>query len=96
MRKRVFRIRTTVDHEPKPLVVLTYNLQDIQPWKQATACYQTAIYEADTAGLATTTLVAGPFAYPSEEMARQGHANRVAALRTADQRAAATTLPAAI
>lgn len=96
MRKRAFRIRTNVEHGPKPLVVLTYNLQDVQPWKQTTACYQTAIYEADGAGLATTTLVAGPFLYPSEEQARQGHAARVAALRTADQRAATTTLPAAM
>lgn len=96
MRKRAFRIRTNVEQEPTPLVVLTYNLQDVQPWKQTTACYQTAIYEADVAGLATTTLVAGPFIYPSEEQARRGHAARVAALRTPDQRAATTTLPAAM
>lgn len=96
MHKRVFRIRTAIEHGPKPLVVLTYNLQDVQPWKQATACYQTAVYEADAAGLATTTLVAGPFVYPSEEQARQGHAARVAALRATSQRAAMTTLPAAM
>ncbi|MGI8916872.1 MAG: hypothetical protein ACR2JY_24385 [Chloroflexota bacterium] len=96
MRKRIFRLRTAVDEGRRPLVVLTYNLQDVQPWKQACACYQTAVYEADPTGLALITLVEGPVVYPSEELARQGHAATVAQLRGQSQRTARTILPAAM
>ncbi len=98
MRKRPFRLRTAIEAERgrQTVVVLTYNLQDVQPWKQATPRYQTAVYEADASGLATTTLVDGPFDYPSEGQARQGHAATVAAWRTQGQRTAMTTLPAAV
>ena len=85
MRKGTFRLRTSIDHYQPPLVVLTYNLQDVQPWKQATPWYQTAVYEVDASGLVTNTLLAGPFEYRSEEEARRGHAARVAELRAKEQ-----------
>jgi|SRR6185437_132667 len=81
MRKRVFRLRTVLEGEAQPLVVLTYNLQDVQPWKQPTPRFQTAVYAADGAGLATTTLVVGPVEHASEDLARQGHAAIIAGLR---------------
>lgn len=81
MGKRAFRLRTVLESEARPLVVLTYNLQDVQPWKQRTPRFQTTVYEADAAGLATTTLVAGPIEHATEGLARQGHTNIVADLR---------------
>lgn len=81
MRKRAFRLRTVLESEARPLVVLTYNLQDVQPWKQRTPRFQTAVYEADAAGLATTTLVAGPLEHATEAQARQVHAAVVADVR---------------
>ena len=96
MRKRVFRLRTSIERGRQLLVVLTYNLQDVQPWKQVSPCYQTAVYEADRSGLITATMVEGPIQYPSEEQARQGHTATVVALRARDQRTATTNLPAAI
>lgn len=85
MRKRAFRLRTFIESGSRPVVVLTYNLQDVQPWKQQTPCYQTAVYQADAAGLALTALVEGPVEYRTEEQSRQGHAALVARFR---QRAA--------
>ena len=96
MRKRIFRLRTAIDHSQPPLVVLTYNLQDVQPWKQATPCYQTSVYAVDSSGLVTATVVAGPFEYRSEEEARLGDAALVAERRAGDRRSAMTTLPAAM
>ena len=81
MRKRALRLRTVVDAAPRPLVVLTYNLQDIQPWKQTTPRYQTAVYLADDSGMATNTPARPPVDYPNEEQAKQGHQSAVAALR---------------
>lgn len=94
MRKRVFRLRTVLEGEAQPLVVLTYNLQDVQPWKQRTPRYQSAVYEADAAGLATTTVVAGPVEHDSEALARQGHAAIVAGLRKGQLPAAPPALAA--
>jgi hypothetical protein len=94
MRKRAFRLRTVLEGEARPLVVLTYNLQDVQPWKQRTPRFQTAVYEADAAGLATTTLVAGPIEHGSEEQARQGHAAIVAGIRKGQLPAAPADLAA--
>lgn len=96
MRKRVFRLRTSIEHGRRFLVVLTCNLQDVQPWKQITPCYQTAVYDADPSGLITTTMVEGPFQYPSEDQARQGHVATVAKLREQDRLGTMATLPAAI
>ncbi len=65
--------------------MLTYNLQDLEPWKQTSPCYQTAVYEADAAGLVPTTLMVAPVRYGSEDEARQGHAATVANLRARGQ-----------
>jgi hypothetical protein len=81
MRKRSFRLRTVIENGNRPVVVLTYNLQDVQPWKQAMPCYQSAVYEADAAGLATNALLEGPIEHRSEELARQGHSALVARFR---------------
>ena len=83
MRKRAFRLKSVVEDGRPPVVVLTYNLQDVQPWKQTTPRYQTTVYEADAAGLATTRRLEGPTEDRSEELARQGHAATVAARRRA-------------
>ena len=81
MRKRTFRLSTvTVQHEQR-VVVLTYNLQDIQPWKQKTPRYQSAIYRADGSGLPTGAALQSPVEYASEEAARRGHAAIVGGLR---------------
>jgi hypothetical protein len=96
MRKHVFRLRTSIEQGRQLLVVLTYNLQDVQPWKQTTPCYQTAVYEADPSGLITTTMVEGPLQYPSEEQARQGHGAIVARLRAQDQHGTMAALPKAV
>ena len=81
VRKRSFRLSTVTVQEMQRVVVLTYNLQDIQPWKQKTPCYQSAIYRADASGLPTGAALQAPAEYASEEAARRGHAAIVSSLR---------------
>ena len=66
VRKRTFRLSTVTVQDKQRVVVLTYNLQDIQPWKQKTACYQSAIYQADASGLPTGAALQPPAEYASE------------------------------
>jgi hypothetical protein len=81
MRKKEFRLRAALEQDGRHYVVLTYNLQDIQPWKQRAPLYQTAVYRADAAGLASGSALADPVEYRTEEQARQGHTATVSSLR---------------
>ena len=81
MRKRNFRLRTTAVAMGSPVVVLTYDLRDVQPWKQRVSQYQTAIYRADGSGMAMGGPLAAVVEYKSEHDARRGHLGLVESLR---------------